>query len=329
MLPSTDTQKSADYTNGEISTISNTSLYPEEKTETAVKPKFSWGNKKLVPWLFLLPGILTTLLLRYVVLGTTITWSFFHVTVSDIPGKFVGLQNYIALFTRSDFPVYFGNTLIYLVLTLILTFPVPILQAIILHEIRNKKLKNWFSTLYILPAVIPGTVYIVIWTWIWNPDYGLANFIFGLFGLGHQSWLSDPQLVKFCIVFPGILGGGLSVLLYYAAILGISEDIYEAADLDGCTGWRKVLYIILPNIKFIVLIQLIMTVIGTFQIMDVIFQFTNGGPAGASNSLGLNIYKLFMEQYQYGQGSALSTFLLFVIAIITLIQLKINKSEAE
>ncbi|MBO1004765.1 sugar ABC transporter permease [Pseudogracilibacillus auburnensis] len=270
-----------------------------------------------------------TLLLKYIVLGTSVVWSFFYVTVQDMPGEFVGFQNYINLFQQSDFKVYFGNTIVYLLLTLLLTFPTPIIQAVILNEIRNKKLKNWFSTMYILPAVIPGTVTIVIWKWIWNPEYGIANFLFSLVGLEGQAWLSDPALVKFCIIFPGILGGGLSVLLYYAAILGISQDVYEAAELDGCSGWKKVRYIILPNIKFIVMVQLIMTTIGTFQIMDVIFQFTNGGPAGASNSLGLNIYKLFNEKFQYGMGSALSTFLLFIICIITLIQLKVNKTETE
>ncbi|WP_206538857.1 carbohydrate ABC transporter permease [Metabacillus indicus] len=286
-------------------------------------------NKRVVPWLFLLPGILATLLLKYVTIGTSVTWSFFNVTVQDMPGEFVGLQNYINLFTAPDFGITFGNTLVYLGLTLLLCFLVPIIQAVILNEIRSKKLKNWFSTLYILPAVIPGTVIIVIWRWIWNPEYGVANYIFGLFGLENQAWLSDPELVKLCIVIPGILGGGLSVLLYYAAILGVPKDIYEAAELDGCSGWKKVRYIILPNIKFIILVQLIMTVIGTFQIMDVIFQFTNGGPAGASNSLGLNIYKLFNEQFQYGQGSALSTVLLLIIAIITLIQLKVSKTDAD
>lgn len=284
-------------------------------------------KRAIIPWLFVLPGIIITFLLRYLTLGTSVFWSFFNVSVMNMPGEFIGIQNYINLFTRQDFWTSLANTLVYLGLTLLICFPMPIIQALILNEIRSAKIKNWFSTLYILPAVIPATVSIVIWRWIWNPEYGVANYIFSLLGLPAQAWLGDPQLVKFAIIFPGILGGGLGVLLYYAAILGISNEVYEAASLDGCTGIKKMRYIILPNIKFVVFVQLITTTINTFQIMDVIFQYSNGGPAGASNSIALNIYKLYNDQFNYGQGSALSTILLLIIAVITLIQLKVNQSE--
>lgn len=282
-------------------------------------------KKAIIPWLFVLPGLLITILLRYATLGTSIFWSFFNVTVTEMPGKFVGFENYINLISSKEFSQVLINTLVYVGLTFLLCFPIPIIQAVILSEIKSKRLKNWFSTLYIIPAVIPGTIVIVIWRWIWNPQYGIANYILSLLNVAPQAWLADPNLVKLCIIFPGILGGGLTVLLYYAAILGIPQDIVEAASLDGCTGWKKMRYITLPNIKFLITVQVITTFIGTFQITDTIFQYTNGGPAGASNSIGLNIYKLFNERFKYGEGSALSTILLVIIAVLTLIQLKMDK----
>ncbi len=286
-------------------------------------------KKVLVPWLFVLPGLLITILLRYVTIGTSIFWSLFNVTVKEMPGKFMALQNYTNLITSKEFSQVFINTIIYVGLTFILCFPIPIIQAVVLSEIRNMKLRNWLSTLYIVPAVIPGTIIIVIWKWIWNPQYGIANYILGLLNLPSQAWLGDSNLVKLCIIFPGILGGGLTVLLYYAAILGISKDIIEAASLDGCTGLKKMRYITIPNITFIIKVQVIATIIGTFQITDTIFQYTNGGPAGASNSIGLNVYKLFNERFKYGEGSALSTILLVIIALLTLLQIKMDKSNKQ
>lgn len=289
---------------------------PSMKFERQIKWK-----KAIIPWLFVLPGMLITLLLRYVTMGTTIVWSFHNVKVGDIPGTFIGLRNYSNLFTSSAFSQAFLNTLIYVGLTFLICFPIPLIQAVILSEIHKEKLKNIFTTLYIIPAVIPGTILIVIWKWIWNPQYGIANLLLKFFGMEPQIWLANADLVKMCIVLPGILGGGFTVMLYYAAILGIPQDVVEASRLDGCAGFKKLRYITFPNIRFILMVQVITTMIGTFQISDSIFQYTNGGPAGASSSLGLSIYQFYMEQYEYGKGSALSVILLVVIAVLTMIQL--------
>lgn len=172
------------------------------------------------------------------------------------------------------------------------------------------------------------SVNVIVWKWIWDPDYGIANQIFKFFGGDAQMWLSNPDLTKFCIVFPGIVGGGVNVLLYLTAIQGISKDIYEAAALDGCVGWRKVVHIILPNIRFIVVIQLVLSCITTMQILDVPYQFTSGGPSGASTSLGIFIYNSVYTDLNYGKSAAASVTLFVVIAILTVLQMKLDKSEA-
>lgn len=296
---------------------------------TAAGPKLKVSyqlKKKMIPWLFVLPGILITLVFRYYTMIQSFIWSFFNYDISNPPGTFVGLKNFQNLFIGDEFKNALINTLVYLVLGFVLTFWVPIVQALFLSQVKRGR--NFFSTLYIIPAVIPGTVNIVIWKWIWQPEYGLANTILGFFNLPAQQWLSDPAWVKFCIIFPGILGGGLNVLLYLSAILGVSEDIMEASKIDCCTGLKSIWYMILPNIRFLVKIQLIMFTIGTLQIMDNIFQYTNGGPANASNSVALNIYKLYNERFDYGQGSAAAMLLLIMVAIITMIQMNLqNKND--
>lgn len=284
-------------------------------------------KKAITPWLFLLPGIVTTFLLRYYTMFQGLKLSLFHYDVANPPGKFVGLDNFKDLFKNDDYWKSWKNTLVFLVLIIALNFFIPIIQALLLSEIT--KLREFFSTLYILPAVIPATINIVLWKWIWNPDYGIANVILKFFGIEAKAWLSDAAWVKFCIVVPGIIGGGMAVLLYLAAILGISEDIKEAAKLDGCTGVRRIFHIILPNIKFLILIQFLLTTMGALQLLDGPFQFTDGTPAGASRSLPLMIYHFYSKNYDYGQGSAAALTLMVVIAIITIIQLKLNKQESD
>lgn len=282
-------------------------------------------RKIMLPVLFLLPGVVFTLILKYYTIGSAIQLSFFRYNIQDPPGRFVGLQNFANLFKDSDYWQSWRNTLAYLVLSLAITFFIPIIQALFLEEII--RLRSLASTIYILPAVIPGTVNIVLWKWIWNPSYGAANYLLKLFGGTPQTWMSDTHWVKFCIIFPGIIGGGIGVLMYLAAIYGISEDIKEAAQLDGCTGFKRMIYITLPNIKFLIFINFVMSTIGAMQILDSVFQYTNGGPALASESMPLYIYHNYMVKFNYGMGSAASLTLMLVIALLTLFQLKLNEKQ--
>ena len=282
-------------------------------------------RRAMIPLLFLLPGVAFTLILKYYTIIKAVQLSFYKYNIQSPPGLFIGMNNFVSLFQDSDYWQAWRNTLAYLVLSLLLTFVMPIIQALFLEQIV--KLRSLVSTIYILPAVIPGTVNIVLWKWIWNPSYGAANYLLKLFGGTPQTWMSDTRWVKFCIVFPGILGGGIGVLMYLAAIYGISEDVKEAAELDGCTGFKRMIYITLPNIRFLIFINLVMSVIGSMQMLDNIFQYTNGGPAMASESVALYIYHCYMTKFNYGKGSAASLTLMLVIALLTFFQLRLNEKQ--
>ena len=284
-------------------------------------------KRAITPWLFLLPGIAFTLILRYYTIFKSLYLSFYHFDVANPPGDYVGLQNFVDLFKSADYWQSWRNTLVFLGFILLITFAVPIIQALCLEGVV--RFRSLASTLYILPAVIPGAISIVLWKWIWNPDFGAANYVMKLFGADPLPWLSDTHWVKFCIIFPGIIGGGIGVLLYLAAILGISEDVKEASKLDGCTGIQRIFYIILPNITFLIFIQFVLTTIGALQILDGPFQFTNGGPARAAESLPLFIYHLYNVYYNFGKGSSAAMTLMLIVSLITFFQLKLDKQQSE
>lgn len=282
-------------------------------------------RKKVTPWCILFIPMACTVWLKYYPILNAFLISLFKYDPINPPGRFVGLENYISMFQTQFYWESWKNTFIFLLLQLCMCFFIPLIQALLLNELV--KLQKCLTTLYILPALIPTSVNVIIWKWIWHPDYGVANQIVKFFGGTPQAWLSDPNLVKFCIIFPGVLGGGLTVLLYLSAIQGVSSDIMESAALDGCTGFKRIFYIILPNISFMVFIQLIMSVITTMQLLDAPYMYASGGPSGASTTQGIFIYNAFNQDLNYGMGSAASVVLLLVIAALTMMQMRFEKSE--
>ena len=284
-------------------------------------------RKKITPWCILALPMIFTVWLKYYPILSAFYISLFQYDPIQSPGTFVGLSNYVSMFKMPYYWEAWKNTFIFLLLQLAMCFFIPLIQALFLNELT--KLQKSLTTLYILPALIPTSVNVIIWRWIWHPDYGVANQILKFFGGQPQTWLSDPNLVKFCIIFPGILGGGLTVLLYLSAIQGISTDIMESASLDGCTGFGRIIHIILPNISFMIFIQLIMSVITTMQLLDAPYMYASGGPSGASTTQGIFIYNAFKQDLKYGRGSDASVILLLVIAALTIMQMHFEKSEKE
>lgn len=282
-------------------------------------------RNRVLPWLFIAPALLSITLLKYYPIVQSFYMSLHEYNLVQPPGKFVGWGNYKSLFEIGFFWTSWRNTFVYLILTLLIAFIPPILQAVFLNEI--KRFGRLFRAIYILPVVIPISVTVILWKWIWHPDYGLANVVTRFLGFGEYSWLNDLHLAKFALVFPGFLGGGIAVFIYLAAIQGIPEEIFEAATLDGAGRWRKVTRIIVPNISFVIFIQLIFTVIGVLQILDLPFQMTHGGPANATSSVALGIYDYAEKNMDYGAATASSFVLMFVILLITVVQLLLNKGE--
>ncbi|MED9820756.1 MAG: sugar ABC transporter permease [Christensenellales bacterium] len=284
-------------------------------------------RQKITPWLILLIPMVFTVWLKYYPILKAVYISFFDYDPINQPGRFVGLDNYINMFNTKYYWEAWQNTFVFLLLQIAMTFFIPIIQAIFLNELRRAK--SGISTMYVLPALIPTTINVIIWRWVWHPNYGLANQILRFFGGEPQLWLSDPNLVKFCIVFPGVIGGGVAVLLYLSAIQGISPDIIESASLDGCTGWKRIWYIVLPNIRFIIFIQMVMAVSTAMQLLDAPYMFASGGPSGASTTQGIFIYNAFNKDYNYGRGSAASVVLMLVVMVMTMIQMHFENAERE
>lgn len=199
--------------------------------------------------------------------------------------------------------------------SILLGFWVPIVQALLLNE--TTKGKGLLRYLYVLPAAVPSVAGLAIWRYIWNPEAGLANVLVNALGIPDQAWLLDENLIKLTLRLPGLLGGGIGMLIYLVAINNVSDELYEAAKIDGASNFRCVFSITLPNIKGIIGIQLLLSLSSSLLAFDDVYIMTgaSGGPGGSASTLVFGIYMRAYDQLQYGQAMAMSC----IVLVLTLI----------
>ncbi len=296
---------------------------------TVIRPRRrGMGSQRAwIAFLFTLPAFIAFILFKYYPMTQAFYMSFFDYKVAHPPGIFVGLSNYIHAFKDPLNAKVWSNNVILFLWTLALGFWVPLVQAILLDEVR--RLKTFYRVAYLLPSIIPAVASAVIWKWIYNPDWGLLNNIFERIGLPPQGWLNAPSQVKFSLMLPLILGGGLQIFIYLSALQGVPLHLYESADLDGASIWAKMRYITIPSIMPIIGLQFILALTTAFQIFDQIYIMTLGGPADASRVVVLNIYYYAFERIQMGYASAMSVLLFLVTFVLVAIQLRLTRGEAQ
>jgi len=295
--------------------------------QTAARKRTGNGGANIIGWAFLLPALISFGLFKYypIILGVFV--SLFKVDIVNLPGEFIGLDNYVKAFHDANFFNAVKNNFQFLCIGLTLNFWVPIVLATLINEVR--KGKTFVRTMYYIPAIAPGIAMMVLWKYMWQPDYGLANFVMRTFNLPEQLWLNDPKLVKWCMQFPGlVMGGGMNMLIYLAALQDIPEEQHESALLDGASFLRRIGSISLPQILPIVTTMLVLAVIGVFNMFDNVQVMTGGGPSGATETIILYSYKHAYTFYDYGYALSLSTIAFMIIFILTALQMLANRDTA-
>jgi len=276
---------------------------------------------------FLVPLVLCYFFLRYWTSFESIFGSFFNWNGNTIT-SFAGFNNYAAIFTNATFWNQLGNTLILYLFSLLFGFWVPIFQALLLDTLTHNW-KKFFRYIMVIPAAIPSVASYALWAYIWNVDYGLANAITKFFGLGSFSWLQSKDLVKFCLRFPMILGGGISILIYLVGIDNIPQEMYESAKIDGCSQFGSIFRITLPNLKGVIGIQLLLSLTTCLLSFDDVYVLTQGGPAQASETLVMGIYNQIYVYSQYGIGMATSVIVLIITTVFSILELKVQNRKTK
>jgi len=171
---------------------------------------------------------------------------------------------------------------------------------------------------YFLPAVAPGICIAILFRYLWQPDYGFANQIMMFLNLPEQMWLNDDMMVKWCIKAQGfILGGGMSMLIYLAALKEIPMELFEAAYMDGASFLQRVRYIVFPSISSVIKVLFIMQMIADLNSFDEVLTMTGGGPAGATETMILYAYNTAVQKMDYSYSAAMANIVMILALGIT------------
>lgn len=244
--------------------------------------------------------------------------------------EFIGLKNYQDTFSSSLFYKTVLNTLEYTVVVVPLSLLMAFAISIMILPF-SKKTQSVFKSMYYLPGIASGVALSVVWLWIYDSSpTGLINQVFTFLHLPTQNWLSSSKTSMISLMFMALMSGqGSNIIIYIAALLGIDNSYFEAAELDGATFMQKVRYIVFPLVKPTTLFLLVTGVIGSFQVFMNAFMMTGGGPDNSTTMIGLLIYKNAFEYSKYGLACAQAILLAIVIAIISLVQFKMMGVDVE
>lgn len=241
--------------------------------------------------------------------------------------EWVGIDNYVAVLSDPELGRAVVNTLYFAVLALLLGFPLPLMMAVLMSEVRRGK--GLYSALAYLPVVIPPVVAVLLWKFFYSADpSGVFNAVLGAVGIPPQPWIQDAvQAMPSLVLEATWAAAGGSIIIYLAALLGVPPELYDAAEVDGAGIWKKVWHVTLPQLRGILFIMLILQIIATAQVFLEPFLFTGGGPAGATKTVLLYIYdKAFRNSLggDYGEATAVSVLLAIVLAVLSWLYFKLT-----
>ncbi|UUZ84594.1 sugar ABC transporter permease [Paenibacillus sp. P26] len=267
-------------------------------------------------YIFVLPAIITLMLLVTYPLLYGMYISFFNTNLLN-QWDFVGLGHYSEIFGNLEFIKRIIVTLKFTVVTVGGHFVIGLGLAILL----NRKLpgQTLFRAILILPWLLPEVVVGLLWKWLLNPMYGLMNYYLFKVHLisAPVSWLSDVSVAFWAVVAVCIWKGfPMLMLMVLAGLQTISEDLYEVAKIDGCTGMQSFRYITLPGLLPVLLVSLILDTVWWFKHFTVVWLLTQGGPANETNIVSIDIYKSAFEYFEFGKVAAMAVIVLLVCSLI-------------
>ena len=245
-----------------------------------------------------------------------------------ITTSWVGLQNFQNVFADPLLPVATRNTLWFALLALVFGYPIPLVAAVLMREVRRAK--GLYSALAYLPVVVPPVVAVLLWKFFYDPrPEGVFNTILGWVGISPQPWLQSMTWAMSSLVLEATwAAAGGTVIIYLAALTAVPAELYDAAEVDGAGVWRKVWHVLLPQLRGVLFITLILQIIGTAQVFLEPYLFTGGGPANATVTILLLIYRYAFGNSlggHYGEATALSLLLAVFLAVMSLVYFRLSR----
>ena len=279
------------------------------------KSRNRWGI------VFILPQLISLVCLGIIPIVIAFVLSFFDWNGFSAP-VFTGFQNFNAVFTDPDTGIAIKNTLVYSVIYV----PCSIVLSLGLAMLLNKAWgKMFYRAVFFLPQIVTSVGIAVVWSWIYQPQFGILNMILRFFGIEGKEWLRDPSTAMGAVIVMSIWWGlGYNIVLFLAGLQNVPRTYVEAAKIDGANERQVFFNITVPLISPTTLLVTITTMINAFQVFDQMFLLTSGGPAKKTYTMAIHIYQTAFKSYELGKASTAALILFFVVVAVSVIQFKLS-----
>lgn len=278
--------------------------------------------------LYVLPSFVLLLIFCLIPIVMSAYYSFTDYNVMKAP-SFTGIANYLKIFQDAYFVASLKNTLLYVCITVpIQTILSLVFAAFLARKMSTMRTGGFLRSVMFIPVIASAVTAGTIWRIIYSADNGLLNSFLGIFHIPAVNWLgnTDTALISICVVaiWKNV---GYFLVIYYAGIMGISRDLYESSAVDGATPWQQFWKITFPMLKPITYLVVTLGIIWSFQVFDLSYLMTGGGPGKATVTLVMSIYNAAFKQHRMGYACAQAMFLLIVVVVINVIEDKVFKED--
>lgn len=242
--------------------------------------------------------------------------------------RFVGLENYWRLLHEPLFWKTLGNTFYFVILGVPLSIGTSLGAALLVNS-KVARFRNIYRTIYFAPVVTTLVAVAVVWRYIFHTRYGFLNYMLDWFGLGPIDWMGDPHWAMPAIVIMAVWKNfGYNMIILLAALQSIPEDLYEAARIDGASFWQQFWHVTLPSLRPVLMLVSILTMTGYFQLFAEPYVMTEGGPLESTKSVLFFMFDEGFKWWSLGRASAVAFMLFVIIFLVTLVQMRIGRREA-
>lgn len=282
-------------------------------------------KREIVAYIYILPALMLIMVFLVWPIIDAMRLSLFKSTLEI--QKFIGFNNFLNLIRDSVFIKAARNTVLYATMIVLLVVNVSMFAAATIYRFKPR-VTALFRGIFYLPTIASAVTVSVIWNWIFNPVIGIANHVLSFLRIGGVEWFASPITAFFCVVLVSFVCSiGQPIIIYTAALGGISKEYYEASELEGASEFQQFLRITIPLLRPTTMYVLVITSINSFQIFIPIQLLTGGGPVNATTSILYELYRTAFLYNDYGYASGMGMVLFVIIGLIAIAQFRLMRER--
>ena len=282
-------------------------------------------QRKLLIGLFLAPTVIGLGLFTFLPILASVVLAFFSWDIIT-PPRFVGLENFADIAADPTIRVSFLNTIGFVVVAVTLQLAVALVLAVLVNTRMPRLLKSFFRSVLFFPLVLSAASVSIIMGYLFNENFGLVNHVLNLLGMADVPWLTSTHGAMVVVILVYVWQNfGFSFLLFLGGLSSIPKEVYEAAQVDGATGWKQFWRITFPLVSPTTLVASVMAIISALQIFDQPYVLTRGGPGDSTRTAVMVIYESAFKQLEFGRASAIGIVLTIVIMLVTAVQFRLSR----